>query len=157
MEAGDILAPVRIVLKIAPQSLRQRRELAAGWLRPPPSRINDTGFAPPSRPSSSLDYGHLLNYFFPETNLFFNLGGRWPSGSPACPPAIARNRPLRLGLRGTSSSDRCLKRVRRPGERGREETFGDPRNLHFYSCQRHRRVIHGSVRLHAAVLRFKWN
>lgn len=120
--------------KNSPQSLRQRRGLAAGWLRPPPYRINDTGFAPSHLPPGAV----IKPGLWPSSKLLFSprqiYSSIWGAdGHLARPPALARNRPLRLGLLGTSSSDRCLKRVRRAGgtrTRG-DGTFRDPRNLHF--------------------------
>lgn len=85
MQAGNILPPVRFAPKIAP-NLSDSDEgsppadsaplLIASMTPalPPPSTVIKPGLWPSSK---------LL---FPETNLFFNLGGRWPSGSPARPP-----------------------------------------------------------------------
>lgn len=60
------------------QSARQCRGLGALWHQRLPYHINDTSLLAPL--SSSLDYGHLLNYFL-ETNLFFNLRQMtiWPT------------------------------------------------------------------------------
>lgn len=79
----DILALIPGA-KNSEQSARQRRGLSAVRHRSLPYHINDVGLL-----SSSLDYGHLLNYFL-EINLFFNLGQMaiWPTvtahPSPPC-------------------------------------------------------------------------
>lgn len=64
--------------KNSEQSARQCRGLGAPCHHRLPYHSNDTGLLSPL--SSSLDYGHLLNYFL-ETNLFFNLGQMaiWPT------------------------------------------------------------------------------
>lgn len=73
----DILVLI-LEAKNSEQSARQRKGLGALRHHPLPYRINDTGLL--ALLSSSLDYGHLLNYFL-ETNLFFNLGQMaiWPT------------------------------------------------------------------------------
>lgn len=82
-------------LKIVKQSARQRRGLNAPPHHRLPYHINDVGLLAPL--SSSLDYGHLLNYFL-ETNLFFNLRQMaiWPTVIAPFPCLLA-----------TISSDRC--------------------------------------------------
>lgn len=64
--------------KNSTQSARQSRGFSAPRLHCLPYHVNDTGLLDPL--SSSLDYGHLLNYFL-ETNLFFNLRQMaiWPT------------------------------------------------------------------------------
>lgn len=64
--------------KNSTQSARQHRGLSAPRLHRLPYHVNDTGLL--ALLPSSLDYGHLLNYFL-ETNLFFNLRQMaiWPT------------------------------------------------------------------------------
>lgn len=86
MEAGDISAPVRIVLKIALQSLRQRRGLAAGWLRPLPYRINDTGFASPPPAVIKPGLWPSSKLLFPRDKSILQSGGQmaiWLARLPA--------------------------------------------------------------------------
>lgn len=65
MEAGDILAPFLFVLKIAP-NLSDSGEGSPPAGSAPLLIASMTPALPPLVPSSSLDYGHLPNYFSPR-------------------------------------------------------------------------------------------